>query len=79
MNRKGHVKPDADALGSSLGLAGYLLKLGHQVRVITPTDYPEFLNWMEGNEDVLVFEKDKEKSSYLVEVVRPEQPYSTSC
>ncbi|MGL1888537.1 MAG: bifunctional oligoribonuclease/PAP phosphatase NrnA [Reichenbachiella sp.] len=62
-----HVKPDADALGSSLGLAGYLLKLGHQVCVITPTDYPEFLKWMEGNEDVLVFEKDKEKSSYLVE------------
>lgn len=62
-----HVKPDADALGSSLGLAGYLLKLGHQVCVITPTDYPEFLTWMEGNEDVLVFEDDKEKSSYLVD------------
>lgn len=62
-----HVKPDADALGSSLGLAGYLLKLGHQVCVITPTDYPDFLTWMEGNEDVLVFEEDKDKSRYLVD------------
>ncbi|WP_084372186.1 DHH family phosphoesterase [Reichenbachiella faecimaris] len=62
-----HVKPDADALGSSLGLAGYLLKQGHQVCVITPTDYPKFLNWMEGNDDVLIFEGNEEKSKYLVE------------
>ncbi|WP_192823156.1 bifunctional oligoribonuclease/PAP phosphatase NrnA [Rufibacter sp. LB8] len=50
-----HHKPDADALGSSLGLAGYLKKKGHQVQVITPSDYPSFLNWMSGNEDVLVY------------------------
>lgn len=50
-----HVKPDADALGSSLGLANYLLKKGHDVAVVTPSDYPSFLNWMKGNEDVLDF------------------------
>jgi bifunctional oligoribonuclease and PAP phosphatase NrnA len=50
-----HHKPDADALGSSLGLAGYLKKKGHRVTVITPSDYPSFLNWMEGNDDVLVY------------------------
>lgn len=50
-----HHKPDADALGSSLGLSGYLKKKGHEVKVITPTDYPEFLNWMNGNNDVMVF------------------------
>lgn len=54
-----HFKPDADALGSSLGLAGYLKKKGHSVQVITPSDYPDFLNWMPGNEQVLVFNKDK--------------------
>lgn len=63
-----HVKPDADALGSSLGLAGFLQKSGHQVTVITPTDYPEFLHWMDGNKDVLVYnEGNEEKSGYLVE------------
>lgn len=63
-----HVKPDADALGSSLGLSGLLLKLGHQVTVITPTEYPEFLNWMEGNSDVVIFNHgNQEKSAYLVE------------
>jgi len=54
-----HHKPDADALGSSLGLAGYLERKGHQVQVITPSDYPNFLAWMPGNEKVFVFEKDK--------------------
>jgi bifunctional oligoribonuclease and PAP phosphatase NrnA len=54
-----HFKPDADALGSSLGLAGYLLKKNHQVQVITPSDYPDFISWMPGNQNVLVFHKDK--------------------
>lgn len=54
-----HDKPDADALGSSLGMANYLLKLGHDVKVITPSDYPEFLHWMKGNEDVKIFTEEK--------------------
>jgi phosphoesterase RecJ-like protein len=54
-----HFKPDADALGSSLGLAGYLKKKNHSVRVITPSDYPDFIAWMPGNNDVLIFQKDK--------------------
>lgn len=56
-----HQKPDADALGSCLALAAYLQKHQHQVQVITPTDYPKFLWWMNGNEKVLVFEQGKEK------------------
>ncbi|QJX47272.1 bifunctional oligoribonuclease/PAP phosphatase NrnA [Hymenobacter taeanensis] len=51
-----HHKPDADALGSSLGLAGYLRKKGHSVTVVTPSDYPSFLAWMPGNDDVVVYE-----------------------
>ncbi len=53
-----HFKPDADALGSSLGLAGFLKKKGHKVQVITPSDYPGFLAWMPGNEDVLALSKE---------------------
>ncbi len=51
-----HHKPDADALGSSLGLAGYLRKKGHHVTVVTPSDYPDFLAWMPGNEEVIVYD-----------------------
>ena len=58
-----HYKPDADALGSSLGLASYLSKKGHQVNVISPSDYPVFLNWMEGHKEVINFEAKNEKKS----------------
>jgi len=51
-----HHKPDADALGSSLGMANYLIKKGHDVNVITPSDYPSFLHWMKGNSKVINFE-----------------------
>lgn len=62
-----HHKPDADALGSSLGLAGYLKKKGHSVAVITPTDYPDFLAWMSGNDEVIIFnEGNEERSAKLV-------------
>jgi len=62
-----HFKPDADALGSSLGLARYLKKKGHGVTVITPSDYPDFIAWMPGNEEVVIFQKDKpERCAKLV-------------
>lgn len=51
-----HHKPDADALGSSLGLYHYLTRCGHKAQVITPSDYPSFLHWMPGNETVLIDE-----------------------
>ncbi|HZB12788.1 MAG TPA: DHH family phosphoesterase, partial [Chryseolinea sp.] len=54
-----HFKPDADALGSSLGLAHYLKKKGHGVTVITPSDYPDFISWMPGNKDVMIYQKEK--------------------
>lgn len=52
-----HFKPDADALGSSLGLAGFLKKQGHSVEVISPSDYPEFLSWLPGCENVIALSK----------------------
>lgn len=50
-----HPNPDADALGSSLGLMHFLEGLGHTVTVVTPTDYPDFLEWMPGNDTVLAY------------------------
>ncbi|PJJ83202.1 DHH family phosphoesterase [Mucilaginibacter auburnensis] len=62
-----HHKPDGDALGSSLGLYNYLIQLGHHARVIAPSDYPDFLTWMPGNEEVLVFPETKEEALALIE------------
>lgn len=66
-----HHKPDADALGSSLGLAAYLKKKGHQVSVITPSDYPSFLNWLPGNDEVIIF-NDKIENQIAERVAKAE-------
>ncbi|MGB3852757.1 MAG: bifunctional oligoribonuclease/PAP phosphatase NrnA [Tunicatimonas sp.] len=58
-----HQNPDADALGSALGLAGYLAQKDHTVQVISPTDYPQFLHWMRGHQEVMVFNKGQEEHS----------------
>ena len=61
-----HHKPDGDAMGSSLGLYNYLIQQGHHVQVIAPTDYPEFLAWMPGNEEVIIYTEQLEKSAELI-------------
>jgi bifunctional oligoribonuclease and PAP phosphatase NrnA len=61
-----HHKPDADALGSSLGLWHFLKNRGIDARVVTPTDYPHFLLWMPGEDEVINFEAKKEEGAELV-------------
>jgi phosphoesterase RecJ-like protein len=61
-----HHKPDGDAMGSSLGLYNYLIQQGHHARVITPTDYPQFLSWMPGDGDVLIYTDNVEQSNTLI-------------
>ncbi len=61
-----HHKPDGDAMGSSLGLYHFLCALGHNVHVITPTDYPYFLHWMPGHPEVINFMENEAKAAELV-------------
>ena len=51
-----HKNPDGDAIGSSLGLYQYLIKLNHDVSVIMPNDFPGFLKWMPNCDLVLDYE-----------------------
>lgn len=60
-----HHKPDGDAMGSSLALTLYLKLLGHDVHFISPTDYPSFLHWMPGHNDVIIYEFEKERAVQL--------------
>ena len=62
-----HVNPDGDAIGSALGLAGILKNWGRNVTVIAPSKYPDFLNWMTGNEEVLVYSSNKKESEKLIQ------------
>jgi phosphoesterase RecJ-like protein len=61
-----HHKPDGDAMGSSLGLYNYLIQLGHHTHVITPTDYPDFLSWMPGNDKVIIYTEHTQQSAALI-------------
>jgi len=61
-----HQKPDGDAMGSALGLYHFLKELGHAVTVISPTNWANFLDWMPGIEQVVDFEKNREKAKKLI-------------
>jgi len=50
-----HYKPDGDAIGSSLGLYNVLKQLNHEIDIIMPSAYPEFLHWLPGNDQVMIF------------------------
>ena len=61
-----HHKPDGDAMGSSLGLYGFLKQMIDQVYVITPTDYADFLSWLPENDSVIIYEGNESKVKDLL-------------
>lgn len=61
-----HWSPDGDAMGSSLGLYHYLKKLNKTVTVVVPNAYPEFLNWLPGNNHVLNFQEQQARASEIL-------------
>lgn len=62
-----HHKPDADALGSSLALWNALKAINKKVFVISPTDFPSFLDWMPGRNEIIIYENDKDMATGLVD------------
>ncbi len=62
-----HQKPDADAMGSTLGLYHFLQKLGHNCTVISPTNWAAFLNWMPGCDKVLDYETHATKADVIID------------
>ncbi len=50
-----HTNPDGDAIGSSLALYHYLRGIGKKAFMIVPNDYPEFISWLPGNDEIIVF------------------------
>ena len=61
-----HQKPDPDAMGSSLGLYHLLIQLGHEVQIISPTNWAAFLDWMPGTARVLNYETATEKCNMIL-------------
>ncbi|NBU80941.1 MAG: bifunctional oligoribonuclease/PAP phosphatase NrnA [Flavobacteriaceae bacterium] len=61
-----HRSPDGDAMGSTLGLYHFLLKLNHNPVVISPNEFPNSLAWLPGSETVLIYENDKENGTKIL-------------
>ncbi len=61
-----HKNPDGDAIGSSLGLYHYLKQYNHNVQVITPNTYPDFLKWVPGENHILKYDTQTEQSAALI-------------
>lgn len=61
-----HYSPDGDAIGSALAMWEYLKKKGKQATVIVPNFFPDFLKWMNGSDQIVLFEKQKALSYNLL-------------
>ena len=61
-----HSSPDADALGSCLALY-HFFKSKNEVNIISPNENTEILNFLPGSENVLNYERDKEKCENMID------------
>ncbi len=62
-----HTNPDGDALGSSLGMYGFLLLSGFtNLRVITPNTYPSFLRWIPWQEKIIIADQNPEAARKIL-------------
>jgi len=65
----GHFNPDGDSIGSIVGFYHYLESIGVKSSLVIPSRYPSSLEFLNPeNEDILVYEDDKERVEYLISV-----------
>jgi len=62
-----HRNPDGDAIGSSLGLSLFLQRDGHNVKVVVPSEYPDFLAWMPQADDIHIYDNEPEAATWAIE------------
>ncbi len=62
-----HRNPDGDAIGSSLALYHFLRKFDHQVTVVFPSEYPDFVAWLPDAQKIIIYDVQPE---FATDVVR---------
>lgn len=55
-----HFNPDGDAIGSSVGMRGYLQGTGRQATVAVPSRKPEFLDFLDPDGEILCYADNKQ-------------------
>lgn len=61
-----HKSPDGDSIGSSLALFHLFKKWNKSVRMVHPDPAPTFLHWIEGQEEIIDFERSAEKAKEVL-------------
>ncbi len=61
-----HKNPDGDAIGSTLALWHYLKKGQHNVNIVAPNDYPNFLKWMPGEDKIVKFDYENTHAKNII-------------
>jgi len=62
-----HTNPDGDALGAGLAVYHFLKQQNKETILISPNQFPLFLSWMPGSEDILVYERHINKAKQCIE------------
>ena len=63
-----HQNPDGDALGSMLGMADILRSQGKDTVMVTPDQYPDYLQWLPNSEKIVRYDKRKEYVDTLLKI-----------
>jgi len=61
-----HHNPDGDAIGSALALTALLHRIGRNAVAMVPNEYPAFLKWMPGNDNVVIHNRDEESADSIL-------------
>ena len=63
----GHRSPDGDAVGSCLALWNHLKEAGISSTVVMPDEFPGFLNWMPGQEEIVLHSENPNQAETLLQ------------
>jgi phosphoesterase RecJ-like protein len=61
-----HYNPDGDAIGSQLAMYHYLLKKGYEVTALVPNEFPSFLKWIPGANNIIVAQNNIKKAKEAI-------------
>lgn len=61
-----HKNPDGDALGSGLAFYNLFANFNKKATFIVPNQLPVYLKWMDGFNDIIVFENNKSKGQEII-------------
>ena len=61
-----HRSPDGDALGSSVAIYEAFKNQGHEICIIVPNSFPDYLSFIPNSNEVIIFDQDENKAIYEI-------------